>query len=46
MDWDFPDFRYAVQVDVTLNRQNDAGRGWRAEVAFPWAGLEWLAGAR
>jgi len=43
--WDFPGIRWAVQVDGTINDNSDRDRGWTAELAFPWAGMEWLAKA-
>jgi hypothetical protein len=38
LDWDYPGLRTAVYVDGV--------RGWTAELAFPWKGLELLAGGR
>jgi hypothetical protein len=46
LDWDFPGLRHAVHVDGTLNRHEDVDRGWSAEIAFPWAGMKWLADGR
>jgi hypothetical protein len=46
MDWDLPGLRAAVQVQGTLNDASDADEGWTAEIAFPWRGLEHLAGRR
>jgi hypothetical protein len=43
--WDLPGLRSAVHVDGTLNDDRDIDRGWSAEVALPWRGLELLAGA-
>lgn len=45
-EWDMPGLRWAVQLDGTLNDDRDVDRGWTAEVAFPWAGLQWLADGR
>ena len=46
LDWDFPGLRHAVHIDGTLNRRDGSDRGWSAEAAFPWKGLEWLADGR
>lgn len=43
--WSFPGLQTAVHVDGTLNDGSDRDRGWYVEVAFPWAGTEWLAKA-
>ena len=43
MGWDFPGIQTAVYVDGTLNDNKDRDRGWTAELAFPWAGMRWLA---
>ncbi len=42
-NWDFPGLRSAVHVDGTLNDDSDRDRGWTVELAFPWAGMGWLA---
>ena len=44
--FDLPGLRTAVHVDGTLNDPSDRDRGWRVEVAIPWAGLAPLAGGR
>ncbi len=41
----FPGKQTGVWVDGTLNDDTDRDRGWTVELAFPWAGLEWLAKA-
>ncbi len=46
MDWDFPGLEAKVRVDGTLNDESDVDRGWTAEIAFPWRGMEILAGRR
>lgn len=46
LDWDLPGLRWAVYVDGTLNDDSDVDRGWTVELAFPWAGMKWLAGGR
>lgn len=43
--WDFPGLETAVQVQGTLNDDRDTDRGWTVELAFPWAGMRWLAQA-
>ena len=37
LDWDYPGLRHAVHVGC---------RGWTAELALPWQGLELLADGR
>jgi hypothetical protein len=46
LDWDFPGMRSAVKVDGKINDRSVIGRGWTVELAFPWTGMKWLAGAR
>jgi hypothetical protein len=46
LDWDFPGLRHAVHIDGVLNRCNGSDKGWSAELAFPWKGLELLADGR
>jgi hypothetical protein len=46
LDWDFPGMRSAVQVNGTLNDNTDTDNGWTLELAFPWKGMELLAGGR
>jgi hypothetical protein len=46
LDWDFPGLRTAVNVDGALNSRTRTDRGWTAELAFPWRGLELLADGR
>ena len=41
--WDLPGLRTAVQVDGTINDNSDRDRGWTAEIALPWAGMQVLA---
>ena len=45
-EWDMPGLRWAVHVDGTINDPSDLDRGWTAEIAFPWKGLQWLADGR
>ncbi len=42
-NWDLPGIRSAVAVDGTINDNSDRDRGWTAEIALPWSGLEVLA---
>jgi hypothetical protein len=41
--WDLPGMQAAVAVDGTINDNTDRDRGWTAEIAIPWAGMQWLA---
>ena len=43
--WEFPGLKTAVHIDGTLNDDRDTDRGWTVELAFPWAGMKWLAKA-
>jgi hypothetical protein len=42
-DWSFPGKNTAVHIDGTVNNDSDTDRGWTVELAFPWAGMKWLA---
>jgi len=44
-DFRFPGLKTAVHVDGTLNDDSDTDKGWSVELAFPWAGMKWLAKA-
>jgi hypothetical protein len=46
LDWDYPGLRSAVFVDGTINDRSNVDRGWTVELAFPWAGMSWLANGR
>ena len=46
LDWDFPGMRSAVRVDGAINQRAKVDRGWTVELAFPWAGMKWLANGR
>ena len=35
-----------MHVDGTLNDNSDIDKGWLVELAFPWAGMKWLADGR
>ena len=43
--WTFPGLKTAVHIDGTLNQPADHDKGWTVELAFPWAGMKWLAAA-
>jgi hypothetical protein len=43
--WHFPGKQTAVQIDGTVNKDDDRDRGWTVELAFPWSGMKWLAKA-
>jgi len=43
-DWHFPGLQMAVHVDGTLDDRGDVDAGWSVELAFPWRGMEHLAG--
>ena len=44
--WDFPGLWTAVHVSGELNNPAIVDRGWTAEIALPWAGMELLAHGR
>ncbi|MGQ0600921.1 MAG: carbohydrate-binding family 9-like protein [Anaerolineales bacterium] len=46
VDWDLPGMRSAVQVEGKLNDRAVISKGWTVELAFPWAGMQWLANGR
>jgi hypothetical protein len=46
VDWDFPGLHSAVQVDGKINDRSVTDQGWTVELAFPWAGMQWLANGR
>ncbi len=46
LDWDFPGMRSAVQVDGKINDRSVVDKGWAAEIALPWAGMQGLANGR
>ena len=39
----FNGLQTAVQVDGTVNKDDDRDRGWTVEIALPWKSLQWLA---
>ena len=45
-NWDMPGLKWAVHLDGTINDNRDTDRGWTAEIAFPWQGLQHLADGR
>jgi hypothetical protein len=44
--WDFPGLQVGVYVDGVLNDLSSPHKGWTVELAFPWAGMHWLADGR
>ncbi len=46
LDWDFPGLQAAVHRKGPLNDPTVVGQGWTVELAFPWAGMGWLANGR
>jgi len=44
-NWHFPGLQTAVQIDGTVNNDDDRDRGWTVELALPWSGMKWLAKA-
>jgi hypothetical protein len=44
--WDLPGLQVMVHVDGRINDASHVDRGWSAEIAIPWAGLELLANGR
>lgn len=46
LDWDFAGLRSVVHVDGAINDRSVVDRGWRVELALPWAGMGWLADGR
>lgn len=45
-NFDLPGLQTAVQVDGTLNNNNDIDMGWSLEIAIPWNSLGQLANGR
>ena len=45
-DWDFPGLRSAVTIQGRLNDRTAVDQGWQVTLAFPWAGMGWLANGR
>ncbi len=41
--WDLPGLKAATHVEGTINDNADRDRGWTAEIALPWSGMQWLA---
>jgi hypothetical protein len=42
-DWDLPGLKVATRVDGTINDSSRIDRGWTAELALPWEGMQVLA---
>lgn len=45
-DWDFPGVRSALRIEGKVNDRSVVDKGWTVELAFPWAGMQWLANGR
>lgn len=45
-NFDMPGLQTAVQVEGTLNNNNDIDKGWNLEIAIPWTSLQVLANGR
>jgi hypothetical protein len=43
MDWDFPGLKSAVKLEGSVNDPSSVGKGWTAELAFPWEGFSALS---
>jgi hypothetical protein len=46
LDWDLPGLKTAVQAEATFTTEGQQRAGWTVELAFPWAGMGWLANGR
>jgi hypothetical protein len=46
LDWDFPGLKTEVHIDGTINDSTTIDKGWTVTLAFPWAGMKWLAAGR
>ncbi|MEZ4589808.1 MAG: carbohydrate-binding family 9-like protein [Chloroflexota bacterium] len=46
LDWDLPGLQVATHIEGTLNDHSDLDKGWTAEIALPWSGMNWLANGR
>jgi hypothetical protein len=44
--FDMPGLQTAVQVEGTLNNNNDIDKGWNLEIAIPWSSLQLLANGK
>lgn len=42
LGYDFPNLKSAVFIDGTINDSKDRDRGWTAEIALPWKGMQHL----
>lgn len=45
-NFDMPGLQTAVQVEGTLNNNNDIDKGWNLEIGIPWNSLQLLANGR
>lgn len=46
LDWDLPGLQVATHIEGTLNDHSDIDKGWTAEIALLWSGMNWLANGR
>jgi transposase len=46
LDWDFPGLQTAVDTNAHFTIDGVQRSGWTVELAFPWAGMGWLANGR
>jgi hypothetical protein len=46
LDWDYPGLQSAVHIDGQINNRQVTDKGWQVSLAFPWAGMTWLANGR
>jgi hypothetical protein len=46
LDWDLPGLKTAVHVEGALNDDSVVDKGWTVALAFPWAGMTWVANRR
>lgn len=44
--WDMPGLQSAVNIEGTINKNEDTDKGWTVEIAIPWASLKILADGR
>ena len=45
-NFDMPGLQTAVEVEGTINNNNDIDKGWNLEIAIPWSSLHLLATGR
>lgn len=44
--WDMPGLQSAVNIEGTMNKNQDTDKGWTVEIAVPWNSLKILADGR